>query len=82
MDEEQLAVYIAHITCILSECDDYIKECDLTKSICLWKYDAKDPIMQPSNVAFLYKDLMSKKQIKAYGEGFMSEPLPESKKAA
>jgi len=43
LDKETLAGYIAHITCILLECSDYMEKCGLTLPPALWKYDAKDP---------------------------------------
>ncbi len=79
IDKEQLQGYIAHITCILKECDNYMDKCNLTSMPGLWKYDAKDVTTHPSSIAFLYKDRMTKQQIRNYGEGFMSEPIPEPK---
>lgn len=81
LNKDTLDGYIAHITCILLECRQYMDKCGLTLRPPLWKYDVKDPTTQPSNVAFKYKHLMSKQAIKAYGEGFMAEPLPKAKKA-
>ncbi len=80
MDKESLEGNIAHITCILKECSNYMDKCGLTERAGLWEYKRDDPTTQPSSVAFLYKDRMTKQQIKAYGEGFMTEPLPEPKK--
>lgn len=82
MDKDQLEGYIAYITCILKECSNYMDKCGLTITPPMWKYSVKDPTTHPSSVAFLYKDRMTPEQIKAYGEGFMSEELPEPKKAA
>jgi hypothetical protein len=82
MDKETLLGYIAHITSILKMCSNYMDKCNLTMPAPLWKYKVKDPTTQPSSVAFLYKEFMTPEAIQAYGEGFMSEPLPEPKKAA
>lgn len=71
MEKEQLAGYIAHITCILKECDDYMNKCGLTMPPALWKYNAKDPTTHPSSKLFLYKDCMTEFEIKAYGSEFM-----------
>ena len=72
LDKETLAGYIAHITCILLECSDYMEKCGLTLPPALWKYDAKDPTTHPSSKHFLYKDRMSKKAIRDYGSEFMA----------
>lgn len=82
LDRDSLEGYVAHITCILKECSNYMDKCGLTMPPGLWKYNVKDPTTQPSSVAFLYKDRMSKKQIRAYGAVFMSKPIPEPKEAA
>ena len=72
LDKETLGGYIAHITCILLECSDYMDKCGLTLPPALWKYDAKDPTTHPSSKLFLYKDRMSKKAIRSYGSEFMA----------
>ncbi len=72
LDKETLQGYIAHITCILKECTDYMDKCGLTVTPSLWKYNVKDPTTHPSSKLFLYKDRMSKKAIRAYGNGFMT----------
>ncbi len=72
LDKEVLAGYIAHITCILLECSNYMDKCGLTMPPGLWKYNVKDPTTHPSNKLFLYKDRMSKKAIRSYGEEFMA----------
>jgi hypothetical protein len=82
LEKEALAGYVAHITCILLECAHYMDKTGLTLPPALWKYVNDDPTTHPSSVAFKYKDLMTAKQIKAYGEGFMNDPLPKKKKAA
>lgn len=81
LHKETLAGYIAHITCILLECSNYMDKTGLTLPPALWKYVNDDPTTHPSSVAFKYKDLMTAKQIKAYGEGFMSTPVSEKKAA-
>jgi len=58
MDKKQLEGYIAHITCILKECSNYMDKCGLTVPSPLWKYKANDPTTHPSNKLFLYKDCM------------------------
>jgi hypothetical protein len=82
LDKDALDGYVAHITCILLECSNYMDKCGLTRPSPLWKYNAKDPTTQPSSVAFKYKDRMTPAAIKKYDEGFMSEPIKETKKKA
>jgi hypothetical protein len=72
LDKEVLAGYVAHITCILLECSDYMDKCGLTLPPALWKYNVKDPTTHPSSKLFLYKDCMTNKAIKAYGFEFMA----------
>lgn len=72
MDKEALTRYIAHITCILVECSEYMDKCGLTCQSPLWNYDIKDPTTHPSSKQFLYKDRMSKQAIKKYGLEFMA----------
>ena len=72
LDKDTLHDYIAHITCILKECSNYMDKCGLTMPSGLWKYDVKDPTTHPSNKLFLYKDCMSKQAIKKYGREFMA----------
>jgi hypothetical protein len=81
LEKKELEAYVAQITAILLECSEYMDKCGLTAAPPLWKYNSEDPNSQPSSVAFKYKDRMTKKQIKAYGKGFMMEPVPEPKKA-
>ena len=72
LDKDTLQGYVAHITCILKECSNYMDKCGLTMTPGLWKYNVKDPSTHPSSKSFLYKDYMSKKAIRAYGENFMT----------
>jgi len=72
LDKDTLHGYIAHITCILKECSDYMDKSCLTMPPGLWKYNVKDPITHPSSKLFLYKDRMSKKAIRSYGSEFMA----------
>lgn len=72
LDKDTLHGYIAHITCILKECSDYLDKCGLTMPPGLWKYNVKDPTTHPSSKSFLYKDRMSKRAIKGYGSEFMA----------
>ena len=82
LEKETLEGYIAHITCLLKECSNYMEKCDLNSPSPLWKFKLKDPTTHPSSIAFLYKDKMTEKQIKEYGDKFMSLPLKEENEAA
>lgn len=79
LDKDVLHGYCEQISVIMKECSSYLDKCGLTMPPPLWKYDIENPKTQPSSVAFIYKDRMTKKQIKAYGKGFMSEPLKPKK---
>jgi alpha-glucosidase (family GH31 glycosyl hydrolase) len=79
MEKKDLESYIAHITVILKLCSDYMDKCGLTPPPPLWKYDDEDPTSLASSVAFIHKDKMSKKCIKAFGKTFMSEEVKPKK---
>jgi hypothetical protein len=76
LEKEEVERYIADITAILKKSSKYLTKCGLTHRPSLWKYNVEDPTTQPSSIAFKYKSRMSKQEIKDYGIGFMSEPLP------
>jgi hypothetical protein len=79
MEPNQLELCIRQITDILNECSTYMDKCGITASITPWMYDPENPETQPSSIAFLHKDKMPKSVIAAYGRGFMSKPVKESK---
>lgn len=72
LERETLDGYVAHITCILKECSNYMDKCGLTMPAALWKYKHDDITTHPSNRKFKYEGLMNLEQIRAYGVDFMS----------